>query len=67
MIKTINLKDYETFNIVKKSSKYIKVKAKTGPSKITKIPLYFNEELAFLIGIILGDGHVNYPWLKSWA
>lgn len=45
--------------IITKSSKEIITKAKYGPSKKTKIPLYINEDLAFLIGAIIGDGHLK--------
>ena len=34
-------------------------KAKYGPSKLTRIPLYSNEELAFFVGAIIGDGHLR--------
>lgn len=37
----------------------INVKAKFGPSKETYLPLQLDERLAFLIGAIIGDGHLK--------
>lgn len=45
--------------LISENEEYLLVKAKFGPSKITKIPLALNEELAFLVGAIIGDGHLK--------
>ncbi len=42
-----------------KTPKYIIVKAKFGPSRPTKIPLNLTNEVAFLAGVIIGDGHLR--------
>ena len=53
-------KDYfKEYIVLSENTIYLKVKAKTGPSYPTKIPLSLTNELAFLIGIILGDGHLT--------
>ncbi len=49
--KGLNIKE------IRKSSLY--VKAKFGPSKITKIPLTLSHEIAFSVGVIIGDGHLK--------
>ena len=45
--------------IISKNNKEMTTKAKYGPSKITRIPFYINEELAFFVGAIIGDGHLK--------
>ena len=45
--------------IITKNNIELITQAKYGPSKLTKIPLYLNEELAFLSGAIIGDGHLK--------
>ena len=45
--------------IISKNKKEIKVKAKFGPSKITKIQLNIDEKIAFFVGAIIGDGHLK--------
>ncbi len=37
----------------------ITTKAKYGPSKLTRIPLYIDEELSFFVATIIGDGHLK--------
>lgn len=49
----------EGLSLLNKTENYIEVKAKYGPSKITKIPLYLNPQLAFLAATIIGDGHLK--------
>lgn len=51
-------KSQETLTIIGSQKRHILTKAKFGPSKITKIPLYLSKELAFLVAAILGDGHL---------
>src|SRR3989304_7384828 len=46
-------------NIISKTNKEIVTKAKYGPSKLTKIPLNLSRELVFLVGAIIGDGHLK--------
>lgn len=45
--------------IISKTKKEIFTKAKYGPSKITRIPLKLSEDLGFLSGVIIGDGHLK--------
>src|SRR3989344_2970615 len=42
-----------------KNDNYLVVKAKYGPSRLTKIPLAISEELAFFVAAIIGDGHLS--------
>ena len=53
------LESQKKLKIINKNKKEIFVKAKFGPSKITKIPLHLNEEMAFFIAAIIGDGHLK--------
>ncbi len=55
----LNQIGYKKYIVLEQTSDYLKLKARTGPSQITKIPLQINEGLAFLTGIILGDGHLT--------
>lgn len=50
--------------IISKNNKEFFTKAKFGPSKITRIPLNINEELAFFVGAIIGDGHLKKSKLQ---
>lgn len=45
--------------LISENKNEIYVKAKFGPSKETKIPLYLNEELSFFLATIIGDGHLK--------
>jgi hypothetical protein len=45
--------------ILEKDSNSVFTIAKFGPSKRTKIPLRLSKDLAFLIGAIIGDGHLR--------
>lgn len=42
-----------------KTSNELYVKAKFGPSKITRIPLKLCDNLAFFVATIIGDGHLK--------
>ncbi len=53
------IESQKELTIITKSKKEIIVKAKRGPSKPTKIPLEMNNELAFFIAAIIGDGHLK--------
>ncbi len=50
--------------MIEKNSKEILTKARYGPSKLTRIPLQLNEELAFFVGAIIGDGHLRKSKLQ---
>lgn len=52
-------------NIISENHKEITTKAKYGPSKITRIPLYIDEELVFFVGCIIGDGHLKKSKLQT--
>ena len=45
--------------IIKESNLFIKVKSKTGPSPIVKLPKNNCSNLLILLGLILGDGHLK--------
>lgn len=45
--------------LISKAREYIFTKAKYGPSKLTKIPLFLDENLAFFVAAIIGDGHLK--------
>ena len=45
--------------IISKNNNEIITKAKYGPSKETRIPLYLEEELSFFVATIIGDGHLK--------
>jgi intein/homing endonuclease len=45
--------------IIKENKKEIVTKAKFGPSKLTTIPLHLCEKIAFLAGVIIGEGHLK--------
>lgn len=53
------LKSQEELNIISINKDYIITKAKYGPSKLTKIPLKLNDDLAFFVATIIGDGHLK--------
>lgn len=53
------LDSQKSLEFIAKNKKELVVKAKFGPSKLTRIPLELNEELAFFIGAIIGDGHLK--------
>src|SRR6185503_3499200 len=46
-------------NILKQDEKEVSVKAKYGPSKPTRIPLFIDEFLACFVAAIIGDGHLR--------
>lgn len=45
--------------LISKNENEIITKAKYGPSKETKIPLNLEEDLAFFVATIIGDGHLK--------
>ena len=45
--------------IISQNKDEIITKAKYGPSKLTRIPLFIDENLAFFVGCIIGDGHLK--------
>ena len=53
------LNSQKELNLLSKNKKQIVVKAKFGPSKITTIPLTLCDKIAFLAGVIIGDGHLK--------
>ena len=53
------LKSQEDLKIISENENEIITKAKFGPSKMTRIPLNINEELAFFVGAVIGDGHLK--------
>ena len=53
------IKSQESLKIISKNDKEIITKARFGPSKETRIPLYIQEELSFFIATIIGDGHLK--------
>ena len=46
------------FLLVDQDNSNFYLKAKTGPSKVTKIPKKLNQKICLYIGIIIGDGHL---------
>lgn len=51
--------------IISENDSELITKAKYGPSKLTRIPLQINEELAFFVGAIIGDGHLKKSKLQT--
>lgn len=45
--------------IILENKNEIITKAKYGPSKETRIPLYLEEDLSFFVATIIGDGHLK--------
>lgn len=45
--------------IILENNNEIITKAKYGPSKETRIPLYLEEDLSFFVATIIGDGHLK--------
>lgn len=50
---------FKNFILIKEDKENFYFKAKTGPSKITKIPKKLNKKLCCYMGLIIGDGHIN--------
>lgn len=50
--------------IIKEADKYLISRARLGPSKNTTIPLELDEELAFFVAAIIGDGHLKKSKLQ---
>ena|SRR3989344_81065 len=53
------IKSQENLKIISKNNKAIITKARFGPSKPTRIPFVFDEELSFFVAAIIGDGHLR--------
>ncbi|MAG78930.1 hypothetical protein CMI40_00965 [Candidatus Pacearchaeota archaeon] len=53
------IKSQKELKIISINNKWIFTKAKFGPSKPTRIPLLIDEELAFFVAAIIGDGHLR--------
>jgi intein/homing endonuclease len=49
----------DEMNIINSDVRGLTVKARRGPSKETRIPLYVNENLSFFVATIIGDGHIK--------
>ena len=58
-IKKEVLKAQESLIKIKKGTNSLIVKAKFGPSKEIRIPLILDENLAFFVATIIGDGHLK--------
>ncbi len=50
--------------IISENKREIITKAKYGPSRITRIPFKLDEELAFFVATIIGDGHLKKSKLQ---
>ncbi len=50
--------------VIKEDKEGIYVKAKYGPSKLTRIPFDLGEGLSFFVGAIIGDGHLKKDKLQ---
>ncbi|MDO8563819.1 MAG: hypothetical protein Q7R87_02335 [Nanoarchaeota archaeon] len=56
----MNIKfDLENLELLNGNIKEVFVKARRGKSKVTRIPLILDEELAFFIAVVIGDGHLK--------
>lgn len=53
------IKSQKDLLTIKNTKNFLYTKAKFGPSKITKIPLNLTPNIAFLVGAIIGDGHLR--------
>lgn len=53
------IKSQEGLKVILKEKERIITKANFGPSKETTIPFILNEEIAFFVGAIIGDGHLK--------
>lgn len=52
-------KELDNFTLIKQDKENFYFKAKTGPSKITRIPKKITRALCCYIGLIIGDGHIK--------
>lgn len=59
MYKKDVINSQKELKIISQNNEEINTKAKYGPSKITRIPLNINENLAFFVATIIGDGHLK--------
>ena len=59
MYKKEAINSQKELKIITKNDREIITKARYGPSKLTKIPLYLKENLVFFVGTIIGDGHLK--------
>lgn len=53
------IESQKELKLILKSENEIITKAKFGPSKETRIPLNLEEDLAFFVAAIIGDGHLK--------
>ena len=58
------LDSQKELKIISKDNDFILTKAKYGPSKLTKIPFCLDENLAFFVAAIIGDGHLKKSKLQ---
>lgn len=63
-LKSKIINSQKELKILKRNEKELITKAKYGPSKPTRIPLFMNEELSFLTAVIIGDGHLKKDKLQ---
>ncbi len=47
------------FKLLKENKTHVYIKARHGPAKETRIPKKLTLEVCFLVGVILGDGHLK--------
>jgi intein/homing endonuclease len=57
--KEVIIHSQKTLDFIKEDKDSIIVKAKFGPSKVTRIPLLLEENLAFFVATVIGDGHLK--------
>lgn len=55
----LNINFIKRMHLEDKNKNYVYVRAKRGPSKTIKLPLKLNQDLACLVGIIIGDGNLK--------
>lgn len=55
----------EGLETISKTNKEIYVRAKFGPSQITRMPLLIDEKLSFFVATIIGDGHLRKEKLQT--
>jgi len=63
-VKNLVLKSQKELKVLKQNKEYLITKARFGPSKETKIPLYLDENLAFFVATIIGDGNLKKAKLQ---
>ena len=58
-MKKVIKKELNNFILLKEDKESFYFKAKTGPSRITRIPKKINQDLLCYVGLIMGDGHLT--------